>query len=116
MPGGLGVRWIYWPSAVACAGWNGSLAGLLESFKHASHFEIAPTVRQLLGYPRQPVMAKFGPSLFDANREAAAFTSGDVFGLFSSKVRWHSVDLMAAAARMAHAQAKAESHQAAPTN
>jgi lipid A ethanolaminephosphotransferase len=90
--------------------------GAQESFNHASHFEIAPTVLQLLGYPRPPVIAKYGPSMFDANREAAAFTSGDVFGLFSSKVRWHSVDLVAAAARMAHAEAKAESHLAAPTN
>jgi hypothetical protein len=44
--------------------------------------------------------------MFEPNREPAAFTSGDVFGLFSDKVRWHPLDLLGAAAGQARAEAK----------
>ena len=77
-----------------------------DSFGHASHFSIAPTLLQLLGYPRTQVASRYGTSMFEPNRDPAAFTSGDVFGLFSDKVRWHPIDLLSAAAGQARAEAK----------
>jgi glucan phosphoethanolaminetransferase (alkaline phosphatase superfamily) len=77
-----------------------------DSFGHASHFSIAPTLLQLFGYPRAQIASRYGASMFEANREPAAFTSGDVFGLFSDKVRWHPIDLLTAAAGQARAEAK----------
>lgn len=60
---------------------------------HASHFSIAPTVLQLLGYSSGEVEKIYGESLLEKNARPPAFTSGDIFGLFSSKVRWHPLDL-----------------------
>jgi glucan phosphoethanolaminetransferase (alkaline phosphatase superfamily) len=64
-----------------------------ESVGHASHFAIVPTVLRLFGYPAADVTAKYGPSLLEKSNEAVAFTSGDIFGLFSSEVRWNAIDL-----------------------
>jgi lipid A ethanolaminephosphotransferase len=60
---------------------------------HASHFQIVPTVLQLLGYAPAEVERVYGASLFEPHTETAAFTSGDVFGLFAREVRWHPIDL-----------------------
>ncbi len=79
--------------------------GAQDSFGYASHFSIAPTILQLFGYSHAQVAAHYGTSMFDGSREAAAFTSGDVFGLFSGKVRWHPIDLLAAGAGTARAEA-----------
>ena len=73
----------------------------------------ASTLLQLLGYPRAQVAGRYGASMFDANREPAAFTSGDVFGLFSDKVRWHRIDLLGAAAGQARAEAKPDGEKLA---
>jgi lipid A ethanolaminephosphotransferase len=64
-----------------------------ESRHHGSHFAIAPTVLDLLGYDRQAVAKGYGASLMDKSRRATRFTSGDIFGLFAEKPRWHPVDL-----------------------
>jgi lipid A ethanolaminephosphotransferase len=68
-------------------------AAAAENHGAASHFEIAPTLLKLMGYRPMDVATAFGPSLFEKNTEPAAFTTGDVFGLFSSRVRWHAIDL-----------------------
>jgi lipid A ethanolaminephosphotransferase len=60
---------------------------------HASHFALAPTILALLGYAREDLAPVYGPGLFETNRRAPGFTTGDIFGLFSEKVRWHPVDL-----------------------
>jgi glucan phosphoethanolaminetransferase (alkaline phosphatase superfamily) len=59
----------------------------------ASHFEIAPTLLELMGYPQEDVLAFYGESLFTAPVAAPAFTSGDVFGLFSDEVNTTPIDL-----------------------
>ena len=64
-----------------------------ESRGHGSHFAIAPTVLGLLGYDRQAVAKDYGASLMDKSARATKFTSGDIFGLFAEKPRWHPVDL-----------------------
>ena len=78
-------------------------AGLRERFSaaaqairgHASHFAITPTVLELMGYSPAELHNVYGSSLLDAGPGGPGFTSGDVFGLFSDKVRWHSLDLSA---------------------
>ena len=64
-----------------------------QSRDHGSHFAIAPTVLDLLGYDRQAVAKAYGASLMDKSARATKFTSGDIFGLFAEKPRWHPVDL-----------------------
>jgi lipid A ethanolaminephosphotransferase len=64
-----------------------------ESRGHGSHFAIAPTVLNLLGYDQMAVAKAYGASLMDKSTRATKFTSGDVFGLFAEKPRWHPVDL-----------------------
>jgi lipid A ethanolaminephosphotransferase len=59
----------------------------------ASHFEIAPTLLELMGYREQDVQAFYGESLFTPPIAAPAFTSGDVFGLFSDQVNTTAIDL-----------------------
>jgi lipid A ethanolaminephosphotransferase len=60
---------------------------------HGSHFSIAPTVLQLLGYDRPAVAETLGPSLLTRSARTPEFTSGDVFGLFSEKANRHPLDL-----------------------
>ncbi|MDB5599724.1 MAG: hypothetical protein JWN71_1768 [Xanthobacteraceae bacterium] len=61
---------------------------------HSSHFEIAPTMLELFGYAADDIQRRYGATLLEPNpKQAPAFTTGDIFGLFSSKVRWHPVDL-----------------------
>ena len=64
-----------------------------ESRGHGSHFAIAPTVLDLLGYNQQAVAKAYGASLMDKSTRETKFTSGDIFGLFAEKPRWHPVDL-----------------------
>jgi len=59
----------------------------------ASHFGIAPTLLELMGYRDSDVMAFYGESLFTPPVAAPAFTSGDVFGLFSDQVTTTPIDL-----------------------
>jgi lipid A ethanolaminephosphotransferase len=60
---------------------------------HGSHFSIAPTVLDLLGYDRAAVAKSYGASLLDKSTRITEFTSGDIFGLFAEKPRLHLVDL-----------------------
>jgi lipid A ethanolaminephosphotransferase len=65
----------------------------VASRDHASHFSIVPTVLELLGYGHDDIEKIYGESLLEKDARPAAFTTGDIFGLFSSKVRWHPLDL-----------------------
>jgi lipid A ethanolaminephosphotransferase len=60
---------------------------------YASHFALAPTLFELFGYARADIRRNYGPSLFEANTRPPGFTSGDIFGLFSERPRWHPLDL-----------------------
>lgn len=64
-----------------------------ESRFHGSHFSVAPTILDLLGYDKQAVAKAYGASLMDKSTRETKFTSGDIFGLFAEKPRWHPVDL-----------------------
>jgi lipid A ethanolaminephosphotransferase len=69
------------------------VAGAQTSRGHASHFSLAPTLMELFGYAKGDIASAYGPSLFERNAERPAFTTGDIFGLFSNRVRWHPIDL-----------------------
>jgi len=59
----------------------------------ASHFQIVPTVLELMGYSPADIASEYDESLFAATSRAPQFTSGDIFGLFSDSVHWNSIDL-----------------------
>jgi hypothetical protein len=60
---------------------------------HATHFQIAPTVLELMGYRKADLDRIYGPSLFEKAEGGNAFTSGDIFGLFKREANWHPIDL-----------------------
>ena len=60
-----------------------------------SQFQIAPTLLQLMGYRPEDIATVYDESLLTDSQRAAAFTSGDVFGLFSTTVRSTPIDLSA---------------------
>jgi hypothetical protein len=85
---------------------------------HGSHFSIAPTVLELLGYERAAVAETQGPSLLTKNARVAELTSGDVFGLFSEEPNRHPLDLgrnyLEPAANLTPAPAEAHTARAVP--
>ena len=60
-----------------------------------SQFQIAPTLLQFMGYRLEDIATVYDESLLMGSKRAAAFTSGDVFGLFSTTVRSTPIDLSA---------------------
>lgn len=58
-----------------------------------SHFQIRPTVLELMGYNPTQIKKKYGASLFEKNSFPTRFTSGDIFGVFRADVRWNDIDL-----------------------
>ena len=58
----------------------------------ASHFLIAPTVYELMGYAREDIAKKYPCSLFTGTIAMPVMTSGDIFGLFKSPSRLTEVD------------------------
>lgn len=60
----------------------------------ATHFSIVPTLLELFGYRRRDLAGVYRESLLEQNAGTPAFTTGDIFGLFSSRVRWHAIDLL----------------------
>jgi glucan phosphoethanolaminetransferase (alkaline phosphatase superfamily) len=59
----------------------------------ASHFLIAPTLLELMGYGQADISTAYDESLFTATPRAPAFTTGDIFGLFSEETHWYPLDL-----------------------
>ena len=59
----------------------------------ASHFLIAPAVLELMGYRPADIATTYDESLFSPTSREPAFTTGDIFGLFSEEPSWHSIDL-----------------------
>ncbi len=59
----------------------------------ASHFQIVPTVLSWMGYAQADIASRYDESLTTGTTRLPAFTSGDVFGLFSSEIFWWPADL-----------------------
>ncbi|WP_191057632.1 sulfatase-like hydrolase/transferase [Geminicoccus harenae] len=60
---------------------------------HASHFAIMPAILELIGYDTREVSVIYPESLLKTNLVPLQFTSGDILGLFSNRIRWHPLDL-----------------------
>ena len=59
----------------------------------ASHFQIAPSVLSWMGYTAADIATRYDENLYTATAHDSAFTSGDVFGLFSKSIFLWPVDL-----------------------
>jgi glucan phosphoethanolaminetransferase (alkaline phosphatase superfamily) len=59
----------------------------------ASHFQIAPTVYELMGYTAADIETAYDESLLNGTSRPSEFTSGDVFGLFGNPVTFSPIDL-----------------------
>lgn len=57
-----------------------------------SHFEIVPSVLAWMGYDEADIATVYPASLSGGSPGQPAFTTGDVFGLFTSEVHWTPVD------------------------
>ena len=53
----------------------------------ASHFQIAPTLYELMGYSRSDIQKNYDESLFDGTARAPEMTTGDIFGVFGSEIK-----------------------------
>jgi glucan phosphoethanolaminetransferase (alkaline phosphatase superfamily) len=70
-------------------------SGATANWGRASHFQIIPTLLDLMGYRANDIATRYDENLYVATKHPPEFTSGDVFGLFSKSVRWWPVDLRA---------------------
>lgn len=70
-------------------------AGARAAHGKASHFTIIPGILEMMGYKASDIAGYYGESLFTAPMGPPAFTSGDIFGLFSKDILWHPIDLSA---------------------
>jgi lipid A ethanolaminephosphotransferase len=61
-------------------------------FNRSSHFAIAPTLLELMGYDPVDLHGMYTASLFEPITEEPGFTSGDVFGIFSETYHVTPVD------------------------
>lgn len=72
---------------------QGLEAGAKAGYQRASHFTIVPGILEMMGYRRGDIAQYYGESLFTAPKGSPAFSSGDIFGMFSKDVLWHPIDL-----------------------
>lgn len=68
-------------------------AGAKAGYLRASHFTIAPAILEMMGYSAGDVAQYYGESMLTAPKGDPAFSSGDIFGMFSKEVLWHPIDL-----------------------
>jgi glucan phosphoethanolaminetransferase (alkaline phosphatase superfamily) len=68
-------------------------AAALQLKYRASHFQIAPTVYELMGYKAADIATAYDESLLSGTTRPAEFTSGDIFGLFGNPVTFSPIDL-----------------------
>jgi glucan phosphoethanolaminetransferase (alkaline phosphatase superfamily) len=59
---------------------------------HATHFAIAPTLLELLGYRPADIAARYEGSLLRDLSWKPQFVSDDILGLFSTRPAWHMVE------------------------
>ena len=62
--------------------------GAALNFNHTSHFAIAATMLELMGYAPTDVAANYLPPLFVKYTGPLSFSYRDIFGVFSGKVNW----------------------------
>ena len=65
-----------------------------QSFNRTNHFQLVPSVLDIMGYRHGEIAEMHGRSLFAKPWSTSArFTTGDIFGLFRTEVRWSAIDL-----------------------
>ena len=69
--------------------------GAEKSRDHATHFQIAASVLNWMGYADSDLASRYNESLTLGTSHEPAFTTGDVFGLFSTQPKWNPIDLSA---------------------
>ena len=67
--------------------------GAALSHGKASHFQIAPSLLAWMGYRAADLATAYDESLSAGTGHPPAFTSGDIFGLFSNDLHWTPVDI-----------------------
>ncbi len=67
--------------------------GAAKSQGKASHFLIAPTLYELMGYARVDIAMTYQDSLFTGTDKPPRMTTGDIFGLFGSSALFWEFDL-----------------------
>jgi glucan phosphoethanolaminetransferase (alkaline phosphatase superfamily) len=70
-------------------------AGATKSWGKPSHFMIAPTLYQLMGYSKSDITKNYDENLFDGTTRDSNFLNGDVYNFFGGKTRSIHVDLTA---------------------
>jgi glucan phosphoethanolaminetransferase (alkaline phosphatase superfamily) len=79
------------------ASWRAKFeAGAKLNHGKASHFQIAPALLALMGYSDTDITSAYDETLFAESFRQPAFTSGDIFGLFSTDIMWTPMDPVAA--------------------
>jgi glucan phosphoethanolaminetransferase (alkaline phosphatase superfamily) len=63
-----------------------------QNYGRVSHFEIFPTVLELLGYDQELVKRRYHQGFFEKIDEPLGFTSGPIMGRFGWQATWHSRD------------------------
>jgi lipid A ethanolaminephosphotransferase len=64
---------------------------LAPNFGQVSHFNIFPTLLQLMGYRAEAVSERYGPTLFEHPHSERAFSYGNVLGVLGRKPNWKAV-------------------------
>ncbi len=65
-----------------------------RSFNRTSHFQLVPSVLDMMGYTHDEIAEMHGQSVFGQIASTdAEFTTGDIFGLFRAEVRRSPIDL-----------------------
>jgi hypothetical protein len=77
----------------SAAGMNALASGAGKLNGKASHFQIAGTLLEWMGFDRKAVLEHHKESLTAGSELKPAYTVGDIFGLFSSQVEWVDIDL-----------------------
>ena len=66
--------------------------GAALNLNRATHFAIAPTLLELMGYSPADLNTIYTASLFEPITDEPGFTSGDIFGIFSDKYYTTALD------------------------
>ena len=67
--------------------------GAAKSRGRASHFLIAPTLYELMGYAPADIAVAYEASMFTGTEKAPRMTTGDIFGLFGASALFWDIDL-----------------------
>ena len=56
------------------------ILSMLENKNRLSHFQVFPSLLYFMGYGKEEINGKYGPTIFDRVPDRRYFISGDLFG------------------------------------